>query len=170
LRMESPRAENMESTAAPAVDTAEPAPAASQPTAMPRIVNIEVKVDGKAARAHKVLSGHSTLEITVRFEPGQGLPMPSVGIAFTGGDGRILSSLGSVNDGVALSLDAQGRGRAHVRFPAFPLLKGNYNIDVYLMCEQGLHIYEAVVQAAELNVEQKGLARGLVDLPHTWMP
>jgi lipopolysaccharide transport system ATP-binding protein len=57
-----------------------------------------------------------------------------------------------------------------VRFPRFPLLKGNYNIDVYLMCERGLHIYEAVVQAAELNVEQKGLARGLVDLPHTWQP
>ncbi len=167
LRMESPRAENMEAAAAPAETGA---PVVSQPTAMPRIVNIEVRVDGKVARAHKVLSGHSTLEIVVQFEPGQGLPLPSVGIAFTGGDGRILSSLGSVNDGITLSTDAQGRGRAHVRFPAFPLLKGNYNIDVYLMCEQGLHIYEAVVQAAELNVEQKGLARGLVNLPHTWMP
>ncbi len=167
LRMESPRAENMEVVVA-AVEQPEAAPA--EPTAMPRILDIAVSVDGKRARAHKVLSGHSSLEIVVLFDPGQGLPLPSIGIALTGGDGRILSSLGSVNDGIALQVDAQGRGRAHVRFPGFPLLKGNYNIDVYLMCEQGLHIYEAVVQAAELNVEQKGLARGLVDLPHSWMP
>lgn len=168
LRMESPRAENMESEAAVPEEAAQsPTP---QPGAMPRIVDIAVSVDGKTARAHKVRSGQSTLDIAVKFDPGYGVPLPSVGIAFTGGDGRILSSLGSVNDGIALKLDAQGRGHAHVSLPQFPLLKGNYNIDVYLMCEQGLHIYEAVVQAAELNVEQKGLARGLVDLPHTWLP
>lgn len=167
LRMESPRTENMEVVATAAEDST---PAKPEPGAMPRIVDIAVTVDGKQARAHKVLSGRSTLEIAVRFDPGQGVALPSIGVAFTGGDGRILSSLGSVNDGVALRVDAEGFGRAQVRLPQFPLLKGNYNIDVYLMCEQGLHIYEAVVQAAELNVEQKGLARGLVDLPHTWLP
>jgi lipopolysaccharide transport system ATP-binding protein len=168
LRMESPRAENMESAA---IDVAADAkPVAAQPGAMPRIVDIAVTVDGKKARAHKVLSGHSTIDVEVKFDPGHNLPMPSVGIAFTGGDGRILSSLGTVNERIALQLDAQGYGRARVTFPKFPLLKGNYNIDVYLMCEQGLHIYEAVVQAAELNVEQKGLARGIVDLPHRWLP
>jgi lipopolysaccharide transport system ATP-binding protein len=166
LRMESPRTENMESVASEHTAQATP----WQPAAMPRIVDIAVTVDGTQARAHRVLSGHSTLEIAVRFDPGQGVALPSIGIAFTGGDGRILSSLGSINDGVALRVDAQGLGNAKVRFPRFPLLKGNYNIDVYLMCEQGLHIYEAVVQAAELNVEQKGLARGLVDLPHAWLP
>ncbi|MEY4640704.1 MAG: hypothetical protein RLZZ227_698 [Pseudomonadota bacterium] len=168
LRMESPRAENMESDAPASEEEAKPR--ATQPGAMPRIVDIAVTVDGKTARAHKVLSGRSTLEVAVKFDPGHDLPLPSIGIAFTGGDGRILSSLGSVNDGIALKVDAHGRGHAQVSFPKFPLLKGNYNIDVYLMCEQGLHIYEAVVQAAELNVEQKGLARGLVDLPHTWLP
>ncbi len=164
LRLQSPRAESLETTP-------EAAPLTAPKTgALPRIINISVSVDGHVARAHKVLSGHSMLEIAVRFDPGRDLPLPSVGIAFTGGDGRILASLGSINDGIALRVDAQGHGHARVGFPKFPLLKGNYNIDVYLMCEQGLHIYEAVVQAAELNVEQKGLARGLVDLPHTWLP
>ncbi len=168
LRMESPRTENMESIAAPAEDTAPVKP--RQPGAMPRIVDVAVTVEGKRARAHKVLSGHDTLEIAVRFDPGQGVAMPSIAITFTGGDGRILSSVGSVNDSMPLRVDAQGHGCAQVRFPRLPLLKGNYNIDVYLMCEQGLHVYEAVVQAAELNVEQQGLARGIVDLPHTWLP
>lgn len=171
LRMEAPRAESMEVEAEGDGEVAEkPVTVPRVSSATPRIVDIAVSVDGHRARAHKVLSGHSTLDIAVSFDPGQGLPLASVGIAFTGGDGRILSSLGSVNDGIALKLDAEGLGIARVQLPKFPLLKGNYNIDVYLMCEQGLHIYEAVVQAAELNVEQKGLARGLVDLPHTWLP
>lgn len=171
LRMEAPRAENMETVVADEETSGEKA--ADVPrigSATPRIVDIKVSVDGHRARAHRVLSGHSTLDIEVSFDPGRDLPLASVGIAFTGGDGRILSSLGSVNDGVTLNVDDRGLGIARVRLPRFPLLKGNYNIDVYLMCEQGLHIYEAVVQAAELNVEQKGLARGLVDLPHTWLP
>ena len=167
LRMQAPRAENMETDAAPETPAI---PVTPMPGEMPHIMDIAVTVDGKTARAHKVLSGHSTLDVVVRFEPGSNVPLPSIGIAFTGGDGRILSSLGSVNDGISLHVNALGYGRAHVSFPKFPLLKGNYNIDVYLMCEQGLHIYEAVVQAAELNVEQKGLARGLVDLPHKWLP
>lgn len=168
LRMQAPRAENMESAAAPPEATS--APVKLEPGAIPRILDVVVTVDGKTGRAHKVLSGHSTLDIVVRFDPGRNVPLPSVGIAFTGGDGRILSSLGSINDGIALHVNALGYGRAHVSFPKFPMLKGNYNIDVYLMCERGLHIYEAVAQAAELNVEQKGLARGLVDLPHKWLP
>jgi lipopolysaccharide transport system ATP-binding protein len=67
-----------------------------------------------------------------------------------------------------LRVDDEGMGYAIVEFPEFPLLKGNYNIDIYLMCEQGLHIYEAITQAAELNVEQQGLARGIVNMPHQW--
>lgn len=137
-------------------------------TELPRITAIHTRVDGIEARAHRVQSGVSELEVEVAFHPGQGLPMPSVAIVFTGGDGRALASVGTVNDAITIATDAEGRGRIRARFPAFPLLKGNYNIDVYLMCEQGLHIYEAVVQAAELNVEQRGLARGIVSLPHQW--
>jgi len=137
---------------------------------MPSITGIKVCVDGVEAKAHRLMSGKSELTVEVTFYPGRNLPVPSVALAFTGGDGRALSSVGTVNDRIPLSLGEDGQGRAHIRFPAFPLLKGNYNLDVYLMCEQGLHIYEAVIQAAELNVEQQGLARGIVNLPHQWLP
>lgn len=135
---------------------------------VPRILAVEVKVDGRLAKTHKLMSCVSDVEVVVRFDKGRNLPMPSIGVAFTGGDGRILSSVGSFNDGIELFEDPEGNGFARLCFPALPLLKGNYNMDVYLMCERGLHIYEAIVQAAELNVEQQGLARGLVNLPHRW--
>jgi lipopolysaccharide transport system ATP-binding protein len=115
-----------------------------------------------------VLSKDSTVEVQVKFFAPRGLPLPSVGLTFTGGDGRIVASVGSVNDCITLQQDGEGSGLARVTFPQFPLLKGSYNLDVYLMCEQGLHIYEAVIQATELHVEQKGLALGIVELPHQW--
>lgn len=166
LRMESPQQEDLESDEH--ADSEHPATALPA-SEIPRILDVAVKVDGHLARSHKVMSGSSLLEMAVRFHPGVNLPMPSIGITFTGGDGRILASLGTVNDGIALHTDEDGVAHAKVSFPEFPLLKGSYNVDVYLMCEQGLHVYEAVVQAAELNVEQKGLARGIVNLPHQWI-
>ncbi len=168
LRLESPIAPGTEMESGPTTD-AETAP---QQTAtdgdMPRIKQVLVRVDGVAAKTHRVMSGVSDVEIEVTFHPGRNLPMPSVALMFTGGDGRALSSAGTVNDGLTLTPTADGLGRVTAHFPKLPLLKGSYNIDVYLMCEQGLHIYEVVLQAAELNVEQRGLARGIVDLPHRW--
>jgi lipopolysaccharide transport system ATP-binding protein len=135
---------------------------------IPRMLDVSVAVDGLVAKVHRVKSGSSAVVVSVKFHPGENLPMPNVGVAFSGGDGRILSSIISNNDGVVLQKDESGVGYATVEFPAFPMLKGNYNIDVYLMCEQGVHIYEAVMQAAELNVEQEGLALGIVNMPHQW--
>jgi lipopolysaccharide transport system ATP-binding protein len=165
LRMESSLQETLETEQHP--EKAQSAKVMAK-CEVPRILGVSVAVDGHVAKAHRVASGSSQLVIAVHFHPGENLPMPSVGIAFTGGDGRILSSVISINDGLVLQSDKEGTGHAEVEFPQFPLLKGNYNIDVYLMCEQGVHIYEAVTQAAELNVEQKGLAPGIVNMPHTW--
>ncbi len=165
LRMESSLQESLETVQHQ--DTSQPIQRIP-PSEIPKIFEVSVAVDGVVAKAHRVISGTSLVAITVRFHPGENLPLPSLGIAFSGGDGRILSSVGSVNDGLVLQRDEQGMGYGVVKFPEFPLLKGSYNVDIYLMCEQGLHIYEAVIQAAELNVEQQGLARGIVNMPHEW--
>jgi lipopolysaccharide transport system ATP-binding protein len=162
LRMQAPRDETPGLPESPASR----AELESRYGELPRILGVQVRVDGKLARAHKVLSGQSTVEVEVQFYAPGALPTPSIGLTFTGGDGRIVASVGSVNDGITLQHD--GGGKARVSFPQFPLLKGSYNLDVYLMCEQGLHIYEAVIQATELHVEQKGLALGIVELPHQW--
>jgi lipopolysaccharide transport system ATP-binding protein len=135
---------------------------------IPRILNISVLVDGVPGRSHFVKSENSNLEIRVRFHAGSDVPVPSVGVVISSGDGNGVTSAGSVNDGVHLKVDEQGIGAACINFPAIPLLKGYYFVDVYLMCERGVHIYEKVKLAAELNVEQRGLARGYVNLPHQW--
>ena len=135
---------------------------------IPTIENVAVYVDGKAAKVHSLISGESDLEITVRFRLGEGLPMPSVAIGISGGDGRILSSAGSFHDGISLSVDETGKGMANIVFPKLSLLRGHYYLDVALLCEKGIHLYESIRRAAELHIDQKGLERGFVMLPHEW--
>ena len=135
---------------------------------LPRIMKVTVAVDGVVGKAHLLKTDKNKLDIAIRFFPGRDVPLPSIGVVISSGDGNSVSSAGSVNDGVVFQLDEKGLGRALITFPDLSLLKGNYIVDVYLMCEKGVHIYERVKQAAELNVEQLGLARGYVNLPHSW--
>jgi lipopolysaccharide transport system ATP-binding protein len=171
LRMESPlpAGAEMEAGKTVAQSGVEASAQAMRDSDLPYFKTVRVLVDGVEAKVHRAMSGVSNLAIEMSFHAGRHLPMPSAAVVFTGGDGRVLSSTSTVIDGLTLSSpDADGLGRVTVRFPKLPFLKGSYNVEVYLMCEQGLHIYEAIVQAAELNVEQRGLAIGLVDLPHQW--
>jgi lipopolysaccharide transport system ATP-binding protein len=73
-----------------------------------------------------------------------------------------------VHDGVVLSLNEKGQGVAKVVFPQLALLRGNYYMDIALLCEKGIHLYETIRRAAEIHVEQKGLERGFVVIPHRW--
>jgi lipopolysaccharide transport system ATP-binding protein len=136
---------------------------------IPSIREVRVSADGVDGKVHKIDSEKSNLEVNVIFDIGEGVPLASVAVAISRGDGRIITSAGSVHDGVTLSTNEAGHGVAKLLFPQLPLLRGNYFLDVALLCEKGIHLYESVRQAAEFNVEQKGLERGIVKLPHEWL-
>jgi lipopolysaccharide transport system ATP-binding protein len=160
---------------APAAPGLTPVPTAATETAsggtlVPRVLEVQVRVDGQLAKVHAVQSGHSRIDVEVKFSSAPNLPVPSVGLIILGGDGRNVASLGTVNDGITLRVGEDLTGRVSVTLPEFPLLKGVYVLDVYLLCERGLHIYERVRSVAEFAVEQKGLELGIVSLPHQWHP
>ncbi len=133
-----------------------------------RIDGITVSVDGVAGRELPVRSRNSTVSIRVGFLSDPDLPAPSLGVCLVHGSGMTVASAGSHNDGVTLSRQPSGRGTATLILPALPLLKGDYTIDAYLMCERGIHVYENAMQVARLQVTQDGLELGLVALPHHW--
>ncbi len=137
---------------------------------VPRVLGVAVRVDGRLAKVHTIQSCRNLVEVEIRFRAPANLPMPSVGVIILGGDGRFIASAGTVNDGVTLHTGADQNGSVTLQLPDFPLLKGCYSLEVYLLCERGLHVYEKVRQVAELNVEQKSLELGIVNLPHQWLP
>ncbi len=136
---------------------------------VPQVLNVSVRVDGRLAKVHTLQSCQNLVEVDIKFRAAANLPMPSIGVVILGGDGRYIASAGTLNDGITLHTGSDHSGSITLRFPDFPLLKGCYVLEVYLLCEQGLHIYERVRQVAELNVEQHSLELGIVSLAHHWL-
>lgn len=116
----------------------------------------------------EVQSGRMAVRLEVGFESDPALDAPSVAVAFMGRDGRFIASAGTLNDGLVLPRRIDGSGGVSVNFPAFPLLKGNYWVSVYLLCEDGVHVYDQAEAVAELKVSQAGLEQGIVSLPREW--
>ncbi len=158
--------ETVASTSAPPASAA----AASVPVAhgTARLTGVVASADGKTGPALELETGRSDVQISVRFDSDPSLPCPSVALAFAGEDQRIVTSAGTHNDGLALTRDLQGRCEVSVIFPQFSLLKGTYWLNVYLLGEEGIHLYDQAFAAVELRVSQRGLEQGLVTLPRRW--
>jgi lipopolysaccharide transport system ATP-binding protein len=145
-----------------------PTPAA--PRGSGAIRKILATVHGLSGREVDIVSGETDLQITMDFSIDPELPAPSVAFGFSDVNNLTVASVLTVNDGVQLTIDAKGQGRARVLFPRLPLLKGRYTVTGFLACEKALHVYEQVESSLVLNVTQKGMEQGLVKLPHTWQP
>lgn len=134
-----------------------------------RITDVVVKVDGQSGSHLNVISRVSRVEIQVGFVTDTSLPNPSVAVMFTDTNGRQITSAGTVNDKVDIVVTPSGKGRVTITFEKFALLKGNYWVYAFLMCEKGVHIYQMADMVAELSVLQRGLEVGVVSLPHVWL-
>jgi lipopolysaccharide transport system ATP-binding protein len=147
------------------------APGAALAPAAPghaRIAHVQTQVDDTIGTSLEVQSGQQTLGVKVSFASDPNLPPPVVALTLNGPDGRILVSSSTQSDGLILSRDAAGWGSATIKFPMIPLLKGEYSVNVYLLSEDGIHVYDTAVTVATLHFSQKTLEQGVVSLPHVW--
>lgn len=133
-----------------------------------KLQRIEVCMDGACGKKLQGMSGQNQLAVDVAFTSDPTLPVPSVAVCITAQDGRMVSSAGTRNDDVVLSREADGRTAVRLLIPNLPLLKGNYDIHVYLMCERAIHTYDMANIVSTLQMGQTGLEIGVVTLPHSW--
>lgn len=154
--------------AASQVGEAEPLVVTPQPVdGVARLLAVEVLADGSAHTPLRVHSMSSTLEVRVAFSSSPSLPAPSVAVVMTDGAGRNITSCSTHYDQWPVQRDAQGQGRVMVQFPEVQLLRGDYVVNVFLMCEQAIHIYDSA-RCAEFTVTQPGLEIGIVALRRQW--
>jgi lipopolysaccharide transport system ATP-binding protein len=144
--------------------------AGAAPAGGGRIVRVTASADGVAGAQLQLRSGQSDLRVEIEFRADPHLPVPGVALGISDSNGLTVASAISLNDGVSLTRDSAGNGRAAVVFPRFALLKGQYTITCFLVSEEGVHVYEQVDRCVVLNVTQKGLEQGLVALEHEWLP
>lgn len=133
-----------------------------------RLSDITVGVDGITGQTLDAFSLKSELFLTIGFSSDPKLPTPSVGLVIHSADGRMITSAGSQNDGFTIKRDSQGNAKVRLRFAKLPLLKGEYWMNAYLMCENAIHFYDQANLPIKLNVHQRGLEVGVVSLPHSW--
>ena len=135
-----------------------------------RFSSLKARCDGLTSTELHARSGESELGVEFEFMSDPSMPTPNLALVVYGADGRVLCSTGTWIDGVTLSRNDKGQGRAYLRFPKLPLLKGRYTLSAYLMCERAVHVYEGVEHFASLQVTQPHLEQGVVSIPHQWQP
>lgn len=158
----------------------------SDPVSMPNALNtadmadltaihriLDVNLSDNSIPSGKTLAlqcDASDLVVTIDIALAPNLAPPSVIVALVGRDGEAVCSAISRQDGFYLpdGSSCNHSIRTQLIFPALPLLRGRYTIDVYLMCDRGIHCYEQALKAAELIMDHEGLEQGIVRLPHSW--
>ena len=138
------------------------------PTGYARILTIQTSVDGVSGTSLEVRSAEQTLSICISFASDPALPSPAVGVSLNAPDGRILTSSSTHFYGIETVRNELGFGHATIEFPNIPLLKGEYFVWVYLLSENGIHVYETAANAATLHFSQQTLELGFVSLAHCW--
>ena len=132
-----------------------------------RLTKVEVLADENAHQPLHIQSMVSTLKVKVAFSSSPTLQPPSVAIVITDGSGRNITSCSTHYDNLTLERDVNGAGQVTVRFPEMHLLRGQYVVNVFLMCERAIHIYDSA-RCAEFTVQQPGLEIGIVALRRDW--
>ncbi|MBC7605274.1 MAG: ABC transporter ATP-binding protein [Ramlibacter sp.] len=168
-------AESAASVTASAPVASAPAPVWTPPPDSPTltpghasITRVEASMDGVPGNQLTCKSGSGILRVVMDFESDPTLPPPSAGMTFEIGTLMTLSSVVSKSDGVVLERDANGRGRATIRFDGVPLRKGEYVLNAYMATADALHFYSAIQGFATLTVVDKRPEPGAIDLPHVW--
>ncbi|MGG7054998.1 ABC transporter ATP-binding protein [Nitrosomonas sp. ANs5] len=152
-------AENDQSLLPPATGTA---------SGQARLENIVVEVDGKGCDQVLASSGRSTVSVKVTFVSDPDLPCPNIGVTVHATDDRVLSSAGTWEDHVVPARGQNGKGVATLVMAHFPMLKGEYTISVFLLCERGIHLYDSALGVATVRVQQSSRLQGYFFMPHQW--
>ena len=133
-----------------------------------RLETVTVEVDGVPCDAAIAVSGQSTLQVNVKFATDPSLPCPTVAVTLHSMYGRVITSAASWEDSIIPRLTQEGIGEIKLFFEQLPLLKGEYLVSVYLLCEQGIHLYDSVYGATKLQVQQQNRLQGFFMIPHRW--
>ncbi|VAW85861.1 Teichoic acid export ATP-binding protein TagH [hydrothermal vent metagenome] len=119
------------------------------------------------------ISGKSTLSIKAIWRCDKNSPPPSFAITIHTADSRMVASAGSHSDRdiKQRSIQSQnGQASATVIFEKIPLLKGEYWIEAYLLCEQGILFYDQRIPCARFKIKQEHnpLEQGIFHMNRVW--
>jgi lipopolysaccharide transport system ATP-binding protein len=129
---------------------------------------------GNVARAPEVfISRQDDLAIRIQIRhPQVNSGSAQLAILIKDDANRVISSLSTLNDGFTVSTTNHAglleQTELTVTFKSLSLLKGQYRIDVILMCDRAIRFIETIADALSFEVTQTDKEIGVVSLPHEW--
>ncbi len=133
-----------------------------------RLEKVNLLTDEINAQHAIITSGQSNIKLWITFASDPSLPCPNVGMTLQAKDGRTITSAATWEDQFNVRRNSEGYGQICLRLDQIPLLKGEYLISVYLLCERGIHLYDAAESVATLQVKQASRLQGYFSIPHQW--
>ena len=129
----------------------------------------DLVVQGRDARAEAVtLKSGDDLRLEIGWQSDGTEAVVHVGVGINrASDGIEVCAFGSHEQDPAPAFRGTG-GTVVLEVPSLGLVKGTFDLYVFLLDEAGLHIYDRAILPAALKVRQHSYAFGLVTLPHRW--
>ena len=130
--------------------------------------SISTSINGKKDKKLIVQSGQSNISIKAVFTSELSIETPTFAITITDANYFNIVSACTLFDKQKIVRNQNGVSQVELTFPKIDLLQGKYYINVYLMCEKCIFVYEEAINIAKLEVVQNSLELGVVRLPHQW--
>lgn len=106
-------------------------------------------------------------ELEVEWETGEPRLAFHVGVGINRVDGVEVCSFATHQDGLAPLRGGTGHS-VRLRIPSLPLVKGDFTIYVFLLDEEGLHVYDQRMIQHAFTVQSPSYSFGLVRVDHAW--
>jgi len=114
-----------------------------------------------------VLRPGAELAVEVEWESSDPALAFHLGVGLNRADGVEVGAFGTQADGLP-PLSGATSYRARLAIPELPLVKGEFSLYLFLLGEQGLHVYDRRVLLGAFRVAQSRYAFGIVRLDHQW--
>jgi lipopolysaccharide transport system ATP-binding protein len=90
-----------------------------------------------------------------------------LGVGINRADGIEVCSFATHLDGLA-AMKGERAYTARLAIPSLPLVKGEFTLYIFLLDEEGLHIYDQRMMPGAFNVRSPAYTFGLVRVEHAW--
>ena len=110
-----------------------------------------------------------SLHLELEFDFERDDEPPKIGVVIHDHLRRPLACAGSHFDGFDYRVPVTDEfAKVLISFPQLPLLKGEYEIDVFLLCEKGFLLLHHLTLSTRLKVVQESKEVGIFTMPHEW--
>lgn len=160
--------EKAANTENPTIDAKIPESIVKIPSGSAHLKKVSLQLDPLSTQQGIITHEKSDITLYISFASDPTLPCPTVGVTIQTKDGRTITSAATWEDQFTIQRTTTGFAEVLLSLNQLPLLKGEYLINAYLLCERGIHIYDLVEGADILQIDQTGRLQGYFSIPHQW--